>query len=61
MVAGEWMRYLNLARVVQNWFKVPSASTPSKRVFLICGLVDTAKRRKNQGFGKETKSQAATI
>ena len=34
----------NVARVARKWLSVPATSTPSKRVFSICGLVDTAKR-----------------
>ena len=36
-------KYRNVAIVAQNLLVVPATSTPSKRVFLICGLVDTAK------------------
>ena len=34
----------NVARVARKWLSVPATSTPSERVFSICGLVDTAKR-----------------
>ena len=33
----------NVARFVQMWLAVPATSTPSKRVFSMCGLVETAK------------------
>ena len=36
--------YPNVARVARNWLSVPATSTPSERVFYICGLVDTTKR-----------------
>ena len=42
----EWRRvnggkYYNVSRVVQMWLAVTETSTPNKRVFSICGLVDT--------------------
>ena len=36
--------YPNVARVARKWLSVPATSTPSERVFSICGLVDTTKR-----------------
>ena len=36
--------YPNVARVAQKWLSVLATSTPSERVFSICGLVDTTKR-----------------
>ena len=32
----------NVARVARKWLAVPATSTPSKRVFSICGLLHTA-------------------
>ena len=45
----EWWRlnggkYWNLALFAQKWLSVMETSTPSKRVLLVCGLVDTSKR-----------------
>ena len=37
-------RYTNVARAARKWLSVSSTSTPSERVFSICGVVDTAKR-----------------
>lgn len=42
-------RYPNIARVARKWLAVTATSTPSERVFSICGLVDTAKRSKMLG------------
>ena len=36
--------YPNVARIARKWLSVPATSTPSERVFSICGLVDTTKR-----------------
>ena len=36
-------RYPNIARVAHKRLAVTATLTPSKRVFLICGLVDTCK------------------
>ena len=44
MVAGEWRKNLNKARVARKWLSVPETSTPSKCLFTICGLLDTAQR-----------------
>ena len=38
------LNFPNVARVARKWLSVPATSTPSERVFSICGLVDTAKR-----------------
>ena len=38
------VKYWNVDRVAQKWLAVPETSTISKRVFLICRLVDTVKR-----------------
>ena len=43
MVAGKWRKYQNVARGARKWLEVPKTSTPNKRVFSICGLVNTAK------------------
>ena len=34
-------RYPNVARAEQKWLYVSGTSTPSERVFSICGIVDT--------------------
>ena len=39
-------KYRNVARVAE----VPETSTPSERVFSICGLADTAERSNNLGL-----------
>ena len=39
----------NVARVARKWLSVPATSTPSERVFSICGLVDSPKRSKLLG------------
>lgn len=46
-------RYPNIARVARKWLAVTATSTPSERVFSICGLVDTAKRSKMLGASIE--------
>ena len=43
------LNFPNVARVARKWLSVPATSTPSERVFSICGLVDTAKRSKLLG------------
>ena len=35
-------KYQDLARVARNWLVVLETSTPSERMFSICGLVDTS-------------------
>lgn len=45
----EWWRvssakYPNVAACARKWLSVPATSTPSERVFSICGLVSTCKR-----------------
>lgn len=46
-------RYPNVARVARKWLAVTATSTPSERVFSICGLVDTCKRSKMLGESTE--------
>lgn len=48
-------RYPNIARVARKWLAVTATSTPSERVFSICGLVDTAKR--SQMLGESIEAQ----
>ena len=45
----EWGRvkgrkYRNVDRFARKWLAVPATSTPSDRLFSICGLVDNAER-----------------
>ena len=37
-------KYQNVERVEQKWLAVTATSTTIKRVFLVCGLVDTPER-----------------
>ena len=46
---GNKMRYPNVAVVARQWLSVPATSTPSERVFSICGIVNTAKRSSSSG------------
>ena len=39
----------NVAVVARKWLSVPATSTPSERVFSICGIVNTAKRSRLSG------------
>ena len=44
----EWWRenkhiYPNVAKCARMWLSAPVTSTPSERVFLICGMVDPQK------------------
>lgn len=43
------IRFPNIARVARKWLGVVATSTPSERVFSICGVVDTAKRSRMTG------------
>ena len=54
----EWWRvnggkFWNVARVARKWLAVPETSTPSERVFSICGLVHTTKRSNLLGLSME--------
>ena len=42
-------KYPHIAVLARKWLSVPATSTPSKRVFSICGIVNTAKRSKMNG------------
>ena len=43
-------KYPNVAKVARKWLAAPA---PSERVFLICGLVDTARRSRINGESLE--------
>jgi len=43
------IRFPNVARVARKWLGVVATSTPSERVFSICGVADTAKRSRMTG------------
>ena len=42
-------KYPHIAVLARKWLSVPATSTPSERVFSICGIVNTAKRSKMNG------------
>jgi len=44
VVERKSFNFPDVARVARQWLSVPATSTPSERVFSICGLVDTVKR-----------------
>ena len=46
-------RYPNVARAARKWLSVSSTSTPSERVFSICGVVDTPRRNRMVGESVE--------
>lgn len=48
-------RFPNIARVARKWLSVTATSTPSERVFSICGLVDSCKR--SQMLGESIEAQ----
>ena len=43
------LQYPNIAVVSCKWLSVVTTSTPSERVFSICGVVDSARRSKMTG------------
>ncbi len=43
------LRYPNIAVIARKWLSVVATSTPSERVFSICGIVDSARRSKMTG------------
>ena len=49
MVVRQKHLYPNVAKCAQLWLSVPATSTPSKRVFSICSVVDTARRNGLKG------------
>ena len=48
-------RFPNIARVARKWLAVTATSTPSERVFSICGHVDSCKR--SQMLGESIEAQ----
>ena len=42
-------RFPSVGAVARKWLSVPTTSTPSERVFSICGIVDSAKRSSLSG------------
>ena len=57
--AIEWWRknrtrYPNVALAARKWLSVTGTSTPSERVFSICGIVDGTKRSSLLGESIET-------
>ena len=39
--------YPNVATLARKWLSVTATSTPSERVFSICGIVDTARQNRS--------------
>ena len=37
-------KFPNVGAVARKWLSVPATSTPSERIFSICGIVNSAKR-----------------
>ena len=48
-------KFNNIALAARKWLCVPATSTPSERVFSICGIVNQAKR--SRLTGKSIQSQ----
>ena len=46
-------KYPNVAAVARRWLSIPATSTPSERVFSICGIVNMAKRSNLSGTSIE--------
>jgi hypothetical protein len=52
----EASKFPNVRKCARKWLSVPAMSTPSKRVWSICGMIDSANR--NRLDGKKLEAQA---